>query len=326
MRTAGLVALLIFSSSHLTGCRDAFREPPGAASQAATEAITIEAKEITNSLGMRLIWIPAGEFQMGAPDSDLDAPAQTRPQHRVHITKPFRLAKFETTFAQFRQFVTETAYQMEAERDGTGSWGYTGSKEALLVQDPKFNWKSAGFDQGDDHPVVNVTWNDAVEFCRWLSQKEKRAYRLPTEAEWEYACRAGSNSNWYAGNDEQILPSIANVADRSLSTNRIAFRYAKPWDDGFAFTAPVGRFQANAFGLHDMHGNVWEWCSDWYDEKFYSQSPEDDPQGPLTPQMFRVQRGGSWINLPRSSFSAHRLWNVPGTRNATSGFRVACDS
>src|SRR5262249_48557534 len=152
--------------------------------------------------------------------------------------------------------------------------------------------------QTDEHPVVNVTWNDAVAFCGWLSRKTGRKCELPTEAEWEYACRAGSRTKYYHGDDPEGLAKIANVADASFLKVFPDNTYAIKADDGYAFTAPVGRFQPNAFGLYDMLGNVWEWCSDHHDAKYYRESPAADPKGPSAGE-YHVLRGGSWFRTAK---------------------------
>ena len=142
---------------------------------------------------MKLVLIPAGEFLMGSPDSDKDAEDDEKPQHRVRITRPFYLGAHEVTRGQFRRFVDETGYRTEAEKNDAGGLGYD-AQSKKLKQDRKFNWLNPGFEQTDEHPVVNVSWNDSVAFAEWLSRKEGRTYRLPTEAEWEYACRAGTKT------------------------------------------------------------------------------------------------------------------------------------
>src|SRR5262249_10414790 len=150
------------------------------------------------------------------------------------------------------------------------------------------NWRDPGWLQTERHPVVNVTWHDAVAFCEWLSQKEGRNYRLPTEAEWEYACRAGSEKAFVSGETQDDLRGYANTADASLRRVFETFRkkdyhdYSQPWNDGFPFTAPVGQFKPNAWGLFDMQGNASEWCTDWYADDYFLHSPADDPPGPET--------------------------------------------
>ena len=175
-----------------------------------------------------------------------------------------------------------------------------------------------------DHPVVNVSWNDATAFCQWLSQKEGKTYRLPTEAEWEYACRAGSQSRYWFGSDPEDLARYGNVSDASAKSAFTWWEHGIKSDDGFIFTAPVGRFPANPWGLHDMHGNVNEWCQDWYAEDYYAQFRTQiavDPVGPSSGTN-RVLRGGSWYLYPWFARSAYRGWLTPDLHNISFGFRV----
>ena len=280
-------------------------------------------QEITNSIGTKLILIPSGKFLMGSPKNEKDR-NDNEQQHAVEITKPFYLGVHTVTIGQFRQFVDDAGYQTEAEKDGQGAWGYDPDKKAYETG-KQYNWQHAGWKQTDDHPVVNVTWNDAVAFCDWLSKKEGKTYRLPTEAEWEYSCRAGTKTRFWCGDEEETLKPVANMADASLKEKWPAASGAVgavvPWDDGYPFTAPVGKFNANAFGLCDMHGNVWQWCADWYDGDYYKDSPAQDPQGPDSGE-FRVFRGGSFANVPRYCRSAYRDGFVPSRRNYDIGFRV----
>jgi formylglycine-generating enzyme required for sulfatase activity len=174
--------------------------------------------------------------------------------------------------------------------------------------------------------VVNVSWNDAVKFCEWLSQKEKRTYRLPTEAEWEYACRAGTSTRYWSGDDDASLKGVANVADESLKAKLAANApRCEGWDDGQPFTAPVGSFKPNRWGLYDMHGNVRQWCADWYDSSYYRSSPRQGPKGPAAGTR-RVWRGGSWLTDARLCRSAYRFGDEPTFRHASFGFRVALDA
>ncbi len=311
----------------------------------------------TNSIGMKLVLIPPGEFQMGSTREEVDQTAKNvaevvvkslrelgvleeaaaaaekaakdirivceseLPRHRVRITRPFYLGMHEVTVGQFRKFVQETGYRTEAETDGKGGWGYNAEKNKL-ERSPKYTWRDPGFPQTDDHPVVNVSWNDAQAFCRWLSRKEGVTYRLPTEAQWEYACRAGTTTRWYHGDNAEGLAQVGNVADQALTRIDPFIFWAISANDGFVFTAPVGQFRANAFGLYDMHGNVWEWCQDWYDAEFYSRSPLEDPVNNRTGKS-RVLRGGSWLDVPWGTRSANRYRVTPVSRYLPVGFRVA---
>jgi formylglycine-generating enzyme required for sulfatase activity len=286
-----------------------------------------------NSIGMKLTFIPAGEFQMGSRLSSAQIARRfglkaedyenEHPLHRVKITNPFYLGVHEVTVGQFHKFVSATGDKTEPERDGKGGYGWNESKEKFEGRNPKYNWRNTGWKQTDEHPVVNVTWNDAVGFCEWLSRKDGRKYRLPTEAEWEYACRAGTTSLYQSGDDSESLARVGNLADgtaKAKLANSSSWTYIRA-RDGYVFTAPAGKFQPNAFGLFDMHGNVWEWCSDWYGKDYYGQSPVTDPQGPSSGTS-RALRGAAWGSNPQRMRSAGRDRRGSGDRNYSIGFRV----
>lgn len=299
---------------------------------------------IANSLGMKFVLVPAGEFMMGSDESP-EALAKAYPQygrerfaqlgdeapvHKVRITRPFYLGRYEVTVGQFKRFLAASGYTPEAEVDGTGGYGYNPAYDpaksewgdAFDGRNPKYSWRNPGFPQGDDHPVLNVTWNDAVAMSQWLSQQEGKKYRLPTEAEWEYACRAGTRTRYHGGNDPQSLLQSANTFDADAQKNWPQWQeYALAGHDGFEFTAPVGSFAPNALGLYDMHGNAWEWVADWYDDDYYAKSPVDDPQGPVSGRV-RVRRGGSWHTWSFYVRSSYRNWNSPETRYTLVGMRL----
>jgi formylglycine-generating enzyme required for sulfatase activity len=194
-------------------------------------------------------------------------------------------------------------------------------------RDPRYSWRDPGFPQGEDHPVVNVTWNDAVAFCGWLSRKEGKTYRLPTEAEWEYACRAGTTTRYNFGDEPEDLAGSANVYDATshpLYNEALWGRYELGSRDGFCFTAPVGRFRPNRWGLYDMHGNVWEWCSDWYGENYYKQCPVDDPKGPEA-GIRHSRRGGAWHSFALYVRPCYRNYNTPQSRYPNLGLRVVLE-
>lgn len=305
---------------------------------------------IINSIGMRMVSIMPGEFLMGSPDSDPDAHPDEKPQHRVRINRPFFIGMHQVTLGQFRKFVEETKYVTEYESNGQGSYALvlaTGKVEPK----PEFKWSNIGFQQDDNHPVVGVSWNDAQKFCEWLGNREKRKYRLPTEAEWEYCCRAGTTTRFANGDAKESMREIGNCADQELAkrwiwnSNDPPFAkgthlpaYAEAWNDGFPFTAPVGSFKPNPWGLYDMHGNVGEFCSDWYDENYYENARVDDPQGPETPEVvdisnvlpgmaprsLRVVRGGVWLDPAVGCRSADRQTHRRHTIDSAAdlGFRV----
>ncbi|MBN9409702.1 MAG: formylglycine-generating enzyme family protein [Burkholderiales bacterium] len=298
----------------------------------------------SDALGLTFTRIPAGEFIMGSDetahtlraDFPFDDPkryadlADEAPRHRVRITRDFEMARHEVTVGQFRAFVQASGHVPESIADGTGGFGYNAAfaqdvnrtGDAFEGRDPQYSWQWPGFVQGDDHPVTNVTWRDAVAMARWLSAREGRTYRLPTEAEWEYACRAGQSTRFQTGDDPRALTGAANLFDQDAAAHWPKWKQeALAGRDGFAFTAPVGRFAPNAFGLFDMHGNVWEWTSDWYGEDWYARSPTDDPQGPATGDV-RVRRGGSWHTWPLYARCAYRNINTEATRYPLVGFRL----
>jgi formylglycine-generating enzyme required for sulfatase activity len=172
---------------------------------------------------------------------------------------------------------------------------------------------------------VNVSWNDAAAYCEWLGRQDGATYRLPREAEWEYACRAGTTMAFWNGDDVEAVVAVGNLADSSAQAkfkNYPEHIYQKR-SDGFVFTAPVGSYPANAFGLYDMHGNVYEWCQDWYDAEYYSSSPMDDPVN-VREAEYRVLRGGSWFYGAGGCRSADRYWYTPADRDDNCGLRVLC--
>ncbi len=265
---------------------DATHARTSAEAKAAQEAWAKHLKttvEVENSIGMKLVLIPPGEYLCGSPDSDKDAYDNEKPQHRVRITKEFYLGMHEVT---------------------QGEW------KAVMFTAP---WLGEPYVKtGKDYPATYVSWDDAQEFCRKLSDKDGRTYRLPTEAEWEYAARGGTTTRFSFGDDEVKLSEYAWYGKNAYDVDE---RYAHQ----------VGLKKANPFGLYDMHGNVYEWCSDWYDEKEYAKHAGrtvQDPQGPQSGSS-RVFRGGSWSDGPLSVRSAYRFRGAPVYRFSYLGFRVA---
>ena len=267
----------------------------------------------TNSLGMEMVYVKPGTFMMGSPLGEEKREADEGPQHRVAVTKAFYLGAHEVTVGQFRAFVEATGYRTDAER---GDRAYQRGRAGGSVRSPdgkwrwsdQATWKSPGLQQADSHPVVMVSWSDAHAFCRWLSTQEGRRYRLPTEAEWEYACRAGSTTTHCFGEADAHLGAYAWYGSNAKNT-----------------THSVGRKHPNAWGLHDMHGNVWEWCQDWYGQDYYGTSRGADPQGPDGGED-RVTRGGSWGNLPNYCRSADRNSLHAAIRADHIGFRVVYET
>jgi formylglycine-generating enzyme required for sulfatase activity len=271
-----------------------------------------------NTLHMSLVLIPPGEFSMGSTDKQIKAATESTkrnkaahfqseaPQHRVTLSRPFYMSATEVNIGQYRQFVDATGYRTAMERRAN----------------PPGTWKLPDYTVNDDSPVTLVTWNDAVEFCNWLSDHEglPRAYapdkqdiwktaptigyRLPSEAQWEFGCRAGSAANYSFGDDGGDLPKYGWVGSNSG-------RHAHA----------VGGLAANPFGLYDMYGNVNEWCNDWYDENYYASSGKVNPEGPKS-GTDRVLRGSGWNAVPAFARSAARGSISPEQANGIRGFRV----
>jgi formylglycine-generating enzyme len=284
-----------------------------------------EANEKINALDIPddgLVLIRGGAFQMGSDDGEADE----KPVHSVTV-RDFYLGKYELTVAQFKTFVDATGYKTDAEKNDAGSYFWIDGKWELK---PGTNWRHDA--EGKlrpqneyKHPVIHLSWNDATEYCKWLSQKNGKTYRLPTEAEWEYAAGNGSRHTKYSwGNGEPSGKNGGNVADESKRPGN-----GSSWDtkfdgynDGYWYTAPIGSYNPNDFGLYDMTGNVWEWCSDWYGSDYYKNSPSNNPTGSATGS-YRVQRGGSWLSNPQDCRVADRCNDAPGVRYYGTGFRLA---
>lgn len=287
------------------------------------ESVPLE-KMYLNDLKMRLVLIPAGTFEMGAPAADTDAESDEKPQHSVKISNPFYLGAYEVTRDEFGQFVAAENYETDAERDGKGGWGFNEATNKFN-HEPIYNWRNIGAKQSGDQPVVNVSWNDAQAFCRWLGKRENRTYRLPTEAEWEYAARAGTTTKYVHGIDPEGLAAIGNVADGTFKGKGPAeSTHGIDSSDGYVFTAPVGKFAPNAFGLYDTTGNVGEWCADWYGHDVYRRATSIDPTGPTTGTS-RVLRGGSWNDAAASCRTSDRSRSTPSYRDFYLGFRVVLE-
>gem|GEM_PF-728578 len=272
---------------------------------------------VTNSIGLKLVRLPAGEFIMGSPLTEKGRRAD-EPQRHVRLTQDFFIGQFEVTRGQFSQFVEATGYKTDAERGLRGGYGYEEATRKLTGPDHRYSWRFTGFPQTDEHPVVNVSWNDATAFCRWLTEREQRTYRLPTEAEWEYACRGGTASAFANGNDAEKLAEVGNVVD-ALAKQWFPDRLAIAANDGHVFTAPVGSFKPNALGLHDLHGNVWEWTADWFGPP--PTTAQTDPRGPESGKD-KVVRGGDWYHDWSFARSAQRFPIFPGLCRRHAGFCV----
>lgn len=259
------------------------------------------------------VLIPGGQFMMGSVEGEDDEV----PVHPVSLDS-FYLAKYETTNAQFCQFLNEQGNQSQ---DGTawinltGNWN--GEKCRILQQGNQFQVEP-GY---EDYPVVYVSWDGASAYSRWLNKKTGRPYRLPTEAEWEFAAGNGSRHTRYSwGNDPPSSSRGGNVADESLKQKFSQWTIFPGYDDAWVFNAPVGRFSPNDFGLFDMTGNVWEWCSDWFGS--YDSATALNPIGPPNGKT-KVIRGGGWLGSPQACRVTDRYADKPEHRGHSMGFRVA---
>ena len=265
--------------------------------------------------GMHLVLIPAGTFEMGLSDGF----GNEKPVHTVTISKAFYAGKYEVTVGELKRFVQATRYKTEREQ-GKGSYVYSG-KGLGFEKKADASWKNPYFKQTDDHPVVLVSWNDAREFLEWLNGGQAAPFALPTEAQWEYAARVGSKTRWHWGDDEDEIGKYANIVDKSAKARYRKLSWARDHDDGYAATAPVGKFRPNRFGLYDSTGNVWEWCRDWYDEDFYGRSPGTDPANEKEATS-RVLRGGAWFDPPDIARPSIRFRIPPAYCDDFLGFRV----
>ena len=257
------------------GCDDSSKS--GETTEQATSANS-EPPLNLNSLNMTFKEIPAGTFMMGSPESE-EGREDNETLHKVTISKAFYMQTTEVT---------------------QGQW--------MVVMGTEPRKGKTNVKEGSNYAATIVNWEDAVAYCKKLNEKEGKIYRLPTEAEWEYACRAGTTTPWSFGNDEKVLGDYAWYRENT-------------WDIGEKHAHQVGLKQPNAFGLFDMHGNVWEWCSDYYGKDYYKQSPEKDPTGPV-PVAFCIFRGGSWDDRTGGTRSASRGWHATELRGSHVGFRL----
>jgi formylglycine-generating enzyme required for sulfatase activity len=262
-----------------------------------------------------MVTIPAGSFTMGSPANEANRGSDEGPQRRVALMRGFAVGRTEVTRGQFAAFASATGRaagnNCYTDRALRGQW----------AQDPRGTWRDPGFSQADDHPVVCVSWEDAQAYVAWLNTQAPRGgYRLLTEAEWEYAARAGTTSPYIWGADPNAGCAHANGADATARASYAGWT-TSTCNDGALNTAVVAAYQRNVFGLYDMIGNVWEWVQDCYAES-YSGLPTDGSASEISCS-YRGNRGGSWVSNPRSLRSAIRYENAPSVRGSDLGFRVA---
>ena len=297
----GIVMTALLSLLLVTGCSDD------------DDSDTNDTLTLAPGVTMKLVLIPSGTFTMGSPETEKYRSDDEGPQRQVTMSSPFYMGVTEVTRGQFAAFVADSGYKTTAEKEGW-AYAYDGRNWGKVTG---ASWRKVGFQQTDTHPVVCVSWDDATAFCTWLKGKTGRSVQLPTESQWEYACRAGTTTRFSFGDSDDDLHKHANYCDRSCTLDL-------PWkdkdhDDGYGFTSPAGSYKANAWGLYDMHGNVWEWCADWYADS-YANADTRDPKGPAHGSA-RVLRGGSWNDIPQGCRAAVRGGDSPGGR-LYFGFRV----
>jgi formylglycine-generating enzyme required for sulfatase activity len=273
---------------------------------------TVKGKEPGNISG-DMVYVKGGCFRMG--DVFRDVPSSEKPVHEVCVDD-FYMGAHEVTVEEFRRFVDETGYRTEAERqDGCHGWVGDGTE----IKKKDYSWRNTGYPQTERDPVVCITWNDTYEYVKWLNEKVGGNYRLPTEAEWEYAARSGGQEHQYSWGDGE--PS-GNIADESAKKELTGLKIWEGYSDGYSYTAPAGSFGPNDLGIYDMSGNVYEWVSDWQGDDYYRRSPKHNPRGPDKGK-YKLMRGGAWDLEPETARTTSRYWNVPGARAVCMGFRLA---
>ena len=256
-----------------------------------------------------MVVVPSGSFRMGSPSSESERDDNEGPRHRVRISQPFAVGVYEVTRGEFSQFISETGY----------STGYSTGDSCWIWEGDDWDdrsgrtWRSPGFSQSDREPVVCVSWNDAKEYAGWLSAKTGYDYRLLSESEWEYVARAGTETEFHTG--RRITTDQANFNGKHTYNGSSEGVYRRE-------TVSVGSFPGNDFGLHDVHGNVWEWVEDCWNGS-YDGAPTDGSAWISGACQYRVLRGGSWNYLPGDLRSANRNWDSVGIRNYDLGFRIA---
>jgi formylglycine-generating enzyme len=262
-----------------------------------------------------MVVLQPGEFMMGSPLSEALRDPDEGPQHRVRVGYSIGVAQYKVTRGEYAAFVQATGHP-----DGDGCWVWDNSS-GRFEKDATRSWRNPGFEQTDQHPVVCVSWQDAKAYAAWLSQKAGQPYRLLSEAEWEYAARAGSTGARPWGDDVAAACRYANVADQTAAREVLRIPVWVECSDGYAYTSPVGAFLPNAFGLYDTMGDAWEWVEDCYHDS-YERAPNDGRPWVERDCTERVFRGGGWDNYPRNIRSAYRYRAGSETRSSSTGFRI----
>ena len=271
--------------------------------------------------GPEMVVIPAGSFNMGSPENEADRGLDEGPQHRVAVSE-FALGKTEVTVAQYQAFVTATAYVTDAEKNAGNSQGCAAFKAGTVFGDTSKNsWKQPGFEQNSQHPAVCLSWNDAQAYVTWLARETGKPYRLPAEAEQKYTLRAGTATPYFWGGDVNFACNHANVLDQASLAKFEGFP-AVECNDGFVLTSPVASFDANAFGVYDLVGNVVEWTADCSNAN-YEGAPTDGSAWISGDCSRRVLSGAGWLDTPTHLRSAYRGRGALSFRNIDTGMRLA---
>ena len=295
-------------------------------------------KQITNSIGMKLTLVPSGEFMMGSGESAEETAAffktyygaafvsanrlkHEHPQHRVRITKPFYLGTYHITRGQFRQFIKESQYKNDPKQEAeSAAYGWNPEKKHFGYN-KDYSWRKAGFEQTDEHPAVYVSRIDATAFCKWLSGKDGEIYQLPSEAQWEYACRAGTTTRYSSGDDPETLAVVANVRDAAAKANLPGWPGTIHASDGYASTSPWASTSPTRSGSTTCTATPRSGARIGMVRTITTNRRLTTRPAPNSGS-FRVVRGGSWSDMPSSTRSAERSGSAPGNRGDGIGFRV----
>ncbi len=290
-------------------------------------------KSLIKAAGMELVFIKGGCYNMGQNPEEKQQLIRLRgrgkyeksysdeiPRHEVCVDS-FYMGRHEVTIGQWNTFVQKTGYRTDAEKNSGGKNGCYSILHGTWSNVPRRSWKNTGFPQSAEHPVVCVSYNDISAYIKWLNTTSGRQFRLPTEAEWEYAARGGTQNIRFWGNTiDNKACRYANVAPGGNRNGNFF-----PCDDGYTWSAPVGTFEANKYGLYDMLGNVWEWCADNYDSRYYAVSSRNNPTGPTGKTGKHPIRGGSWNGRPSGARAANRNWAIDNSRKSNLGFRLVVE-
>ena len=269
-----------------------------------------------------MVVVQPGQFVMGS--DAVNAASDEGPEHTVTIAYPFELSRCEISVAEFVAFVDDTGYRTSVEGRG-GCWVYDPALDDSFSRKGNVNWRSPGFAQQADHPAVCISWEDAIAYIEWLNRKTGSSFRLPSEAELEYAIRGGTQEEYPWGQASQC--DYSNAADQSMPPELQQHFNANNWilvdcEDGYGYTAPVASYPVNPFGLYDVSGNAWEWTQDCWNEN-YDKAPSDGSAWETGECDRRVLRGGGWFNFPVYLRSANRSRSNRVNGLNFVGFRLA---